>query len=243
MAELRVKDLLEYSDSAEIKEVIAKNGECSEDEVKTGEIRMSASGLGTLWVQCPIKAANKIAKMRNIRVGWTNARVELLGPRALQCYRCLEKGHVQTQCASQIVRSSLCYRCGQEGHQVRTCTNKPHCAMCQQAGREASHKMGSVACKAPSKPGRRTRMGNSMPGATPTPQAERMDIEMDQPAVRGESSPVGNQTPVPVRSAGKETAEEIEVEKCHPPPLEKRNQRVTKGAEEPGTQLPSSRHT
>lgn len=88
---------------------------------------MSASGLGTLWVQCPISTANKVARMKSIRVGWANARVELLSPRALQCYRCLEKGHVQTQCTSSIVRSNLCYRCGQEGHQVKFCTNKPHC--------------------------------------------------------------------------------------------------------------------
>lgn len=49
MAELRVKDLLDHTDLTEIKEIIAENGECNADEIKIGEIKMSASGLGTLY--------------------------------------------------------------------------------------------------------------------------------------------------------------------------------------------------
>lgn len=49
-------------------------------------------------------------------MGWAACRVNLLEARPLQCYKCLELGHVQQRCPSAADRSKCCYRCGGEGH-------------------------------------------------------------------------------------------------------------------------------
>lgn len=92
MVELRLKDVLESTDVNEVREVISTVGGCKSEEVRTGSVRALPNGLGTLWVQCPVKAANKVTALGKIKVGWTSSRVEILAPRQLQCYRCLEKG-------------------------------------------------------------------------------------------------------------------------------------------------------
>lgn len=111
MADLRVKDLLVSTSAEEVRGVISSIGGCSLQEIRAGEIRLAPDGLGTLWVQCPLTAVNKVVAAGRLRVGWTSSRVEILEPRQLQCYRCLERGHVQSACLSSTDRSSLCYRC------------------------------------------------------------------------------------------------------------------------------------
>lgn len=94
MADFRIKDILDSADEKEIAEAIAKAGGCGLDEVKVGAVRRSTNGLCTSWIQCPIRVVNRIAAEGKVRIGWTSSRVELLGNRQLQCYRCLERGHV-----------------------------------------------------------------------------------------------------------------------------------------------------
>lgn len=190
--DLRVRDLLAVTTSEDVREAISKVGGCALQEIRAGEIRMAPNGLGSLWVQCPLAAANRMAAAGRLRVGLTSSRVEILEPRQLRCYRCLERGHVQSACPSSKDRSKACYRCSQEGHAARLCENEPHCALCEDLGRAANHRLGGKACGAPNRKPRQ-------PGRTAAPtEEEKMEIEVSPPAVRGGPSDNGG-PPVPVR--------------------------------------------
>ncbi|XP_061729460.1 uncharacterized protein LOC133534384 [Cydia pomonella] len=94
-AELRLTELDDSVSPGEVVAAVAKVGGCAEDQIKAGEIRQDASGLGTIWLRCPITAAKKVveADRGRIRVGWVRAAVKLLDQRPMRCYKCLEKGH------------------------------------------------------------------------------------------------------------------------------------------------------
>lgn len=58
----------------EVRCVLAEAGNCNPEEVKTGSIRMMSNRLGTVWAQCPLRAALKITEERHVKIGWTIAR-------------------------------------------------------------------------------------------------------------------------------------------------------------------------
>ncbi|XP_018358553.1 PREDICTED: RNA-directed DNA polymerase from mobile element jockey-like [Trachymyrmex cornetzi] len=128
-----------------------------------GNVMTANNGMGTLWVRCPLAAANKITRSRRIKIGWTMVRVELLPERPIQCFRCLEPGHVRNQCRSENDRARSCYRCGQNGHMARECMFPVHCIICAERNVRADHRMGGPVCKPPIK--RRGKIvGNTRPG-------------------------------------------------------------------------------
>lgn len=116
-----------------------------------------ANGLFSVWVQCPLRAANKVAQKKRIKIGWTVARVELLMARPTQCYRCWQYGHLRHDCKAQVDRSRCCYRYGQEGHAARECVNLPRCALCEEKGRNGEHRLGTAQCEASKEFGRGRR--------------------------------------------------------------------------------------
>lgn len=146
MAEMRIKDLEDSIKPDEIKYIVTQEGDCHHEDVKVGAIRRGNNGLGVAWIQCPLSAANRIVAKGKILIGWTNARVMLLDPRLLQCFRCLEGGHVRDQSKSNTDRSKRCYRCGKEGHKARECEDIPRCPVCADLGRLANHRAGNKAC-------------------------------------------------------------------------------------------------
>ncbi|XP_067209032.1 uncharacterized protein [Linepithema humile] len=142
--EIRIRDLAPSATAESVARAVAEMGGCSLAEVKVGDIKPSPTprGLPTVWAKCPLKAANKVAQERHIAIDRLfRARVELLEVRPLQCFKCLEKGHVRAKCPNTNVdRSGLCYRCGETGHEARVCTAQAKCAVCLDAGRPASHR-------------------------------------------------------------------------------------------------------
>lgn len=146
--ELTVVGFDESVTAEDILEALSRIGGCPKDDIKMGPIRSMNNGLGIVWVQLPVAAAAKAAEEGRIRVGWTIARVELLKVRPLQCYKCWSFGHVQTTCRSAADRRGACFRCGQKGHVASACTNLVHCAVCHDAGVEASHRLGGPQCGA-----------------------------------------------------------------------------------------------
>lgn len=150
-ADLRVSGLDDTVSTEELRSALVQARACGESEVKTGKIGPGQQGAGSAWVQCPVSAANKLAAMGRVRVGWTMARVQLLSTRPLQCFKCLQMGHVQMNCTSLHDRSNNCYHCGVPGHKAADCREAPYCAVCAEAGQPAEHRCGGKACRPPAK--------------------------------------------------------------------------------------------
>ncbi|XP_011878447.1 PREDICTED: neurofilament medium polypeptide-like [Vollenhovia emeryi] len=189
-AEIRLKDLDESVSEEEIRAAVTKAGGGLPDDVKVGPIRRTPGGMGTCWIQCGLEVARRTAEAKRIRLGWVSCRVELLDPRPLVCFRCLERGHIRAQCRSNTDRSMLCYRCGKEGHKAQGCTETPDCAVCKGRGLPSNHKAGGAACRLPSKnerkrAARKSREEGREKGQTagqPRQQEEPMETE---PAAQG----------------------------------------------------------
>jgi len=175
MAELRLSGLdPDTVTTEEILSSVVKVGDCSPTDVKVGEIRPNSRRRFTAWVKCPLSAANKIAATGRIAFSaWSTASVALLEQRPLQCFKCLEVGHVRACCPNNnIDRSGACYRCGKEGHPARVCTAPAHCVVCASAGKQASHRMGGPACKPPKKGVRVGKGGGAKAAPAPLPQRQ-----------------------------------------------------------------------
>lgn len=144
--ELRIIGFDESVTLEEITEVLSETGQCSASDIKVGPIRFMRNGLGMVWAQLPVAAAVRVVEVGRIRIGWTMARVELLKARPLQCFRCWAFGHIQSTCRSIVDRRGACFRCGQKGHMASACGNEVSCAVCHDAGLEASHRLGGPQC-------------------------------------------------------------------------------------------------
>ena len=171
-AEIRVDGLDDSTTPAEVVAAVAKSGGCPPEDVRAGDIRADTAGLGTVWVRCPVAAANKVADAGRLLVGWVAARVKLLQPRAMRCYRCLDIGHVRARCTAEIDRSEECYRCGRPGHKAAQCSAMPNCSLCTAAGRPAGHRAGGKACGVPAQKKRRGAT-KTAGGSLPPPQPGR----------------------------------------------------------------------
>lgn len=119
---------------------------CDEEDVRVGAIRPMKNGLFMTWVQCPLAIAIRVAALVKLQVGWTSARIELLGPKPVQCFKCWSFGHVKMACRSEINRVGNCFRCGQSGHAIMSCNNEFCCLPCKDIGRDFKHRMGSYVC-------------------------------------------------------------------------------------------------
>lgn len=152
--ELRLVSLDHSISLQEIRDIIRERGGCPDPEIKLGSIRPMRSGLGMIWIQCPLTAANRICALGRIKIGWSSVRVESLGVHPRQCFKCWEFGHVRGMCKSQADWSNHCFKCGALGHDARTCTNPPNCVICSEKGRDSSHRVGSRGCMADGLPQR-----------------------------------------------------------------------------------------
>ncbi|CAL1672186.1 unnamed protein product [Lasius platythorax] len=155
MAELRILDIDDTITCKDIARTVAETGGCRMTDVRTGPIRIAGRGMGTVWVRCPLTAANKLAEMKKVKVGWFSARVEMLPGRRLHCFRCLRPGHAKGQCTAQEDFTNRCYNCSKTGHKIQVCTYKPFCILCNEVGMQADHCPGSRICEAPPLPRRR----------------------------------------------------------------------------------------
>ncbi|XP_039763841.1 uncharacterized protein LOC120636406 [Pararge aegeria] len=144
--EMRVSGLDDSVSGEEVVAAIAQLGGCPAEQVRAGDIRSDNTGLGTLWIRCPIAAAKKVAEGGRLLVGWISAQVKVLDVRSQLCYRCWQRGHMKSQCTNDVDRSKTCYRCGQEGHKARGCSAAPHCSVCAASGKMADHRVGSSTC-------------------------------------------------------------------------------------------------
>ncbi|XP_018373633.1 PREDICTED: insulinoma-associated protein 1-like [Trachymyrmex cornetzi] len=123
--------------------------------------------MGSCWVRCPVEAAKNLVATPHITVGWSKCRIVLFPSRGLQCYRCLEAGHVQQRCTGTVDRSRCCYRCGGMGHLAKDCQARAECPACRTLGRPAGHRIGGQGCTAAR--GAKGRKGGPKPSGPPPP--------------------------------------------------------------------------
>lgn len=175
-AELRLSGLDDSTTTLEVQTVLADVGKCAPQDIRTGNIRFTPRGLGTLWVQCPLSAALQIAARERMRLGWTYTRATLLKQRPLQCFRCFERGHVRQNCTNPVDRSTRCYNCGSTAHQARDYRYRMKCPICSDFGLPAYHKVGGEACNPP-------KRANAKRSSAPIPQTSNVTTERTEPTV------------------------------------------------------------
>ena len=116
-AELRMTGLDDSVTPEEVAAAVVEAEDCRADEVSVGHMRYAPRGLGSVWLRCPLTAARKINRGGDARsgvkinIGWSTARATPLPARQLQCFRCMEPGHVRRDCMWAVDRSERCYRC------------------------------------------------------------------------------------------------------------------------------------
>lgn len=146
--EVYVSGFDESVTAEEIARAVSGSGGCPVMDVRVGPIRSLRNGLGMARVQLPAEAVASLVDTRSVRLGWMVARVGVLEPRPLQCYRCWEYGHVRSECHSLADRQDACFNCGQAGHMVSMCRNTAYCVLCHEAGAESTHRTGGPFCRA-----------------------------------------------------------------------------------------------
>uniref|UniRef100_A0A6P7FEF8 Uncharacterized protein LOC114327334 n=1 Tax=Diabrotica virgifera virgifera TaxID=50390 RepID=A0A6P7FEF8_DIAVI len=109
------------------------------DIVKTWtETRRGKRGMMSAVMDVDEDAAEKILKMRRIRVEYTSCRVIEARTEIPRCLRCLAFGHKQWNCKGQN-RRGCCFRCGKEGHIASECkTETIRCLNCDVTGHVAN---------------------------------------------------------------------------------------------------------
>ncbi|KAJ0172433.1 hypothetical protein K1T71_012406 [Dendrolimus kikuchii] len=171
---LRISGLDDHTHEEDVAAAIARTTGCSLGSIKTSKVRPGIDGMGQTVVACPVAAAKQLLSSgTKLLVGWASATVKALPHRAQRCYRCHEVGHVAAVCTSEVDRSGMCYRCGQTGHLVTgPCNAKPHCSVCEAAGRPAGHQVGSKPCGAKKPTRRKTSASRTAPSAAAAATAE-----------------------------------------------------------------------
>ncbi|XP_029176116.1 uncharacterized protein LOC114944398 [Nylanderia fulva] len=213
MAEIRILGLEESIALTEVVEAIATFGKCEQEEIQTGDIKISPNGLGSLWARCPLVAANRLVTGGGgrIKIGWGHVQVTLLEQRPLQCYRCLEGGHVRQRCPNRTDRSNQCYCCGREGHVAKECSEDFNCPVCRDRGLPAKHRTGSKACTPVQKGVKGVALNKLVqPPKQPTPR--RKQALEEEPKDREKIKKGKGQETAVATSSGKERTRRLEEE-------------------------------
>lgn len=130
--------------SEDVKQSVARLDESDPSRVQTGVMKRTSFGRQNIRVSCSAVAANRMIEQGGLKIGWSRARVVILRTKKIQCYRCLEFGHVRLACTNSRDRSDLCYKCEKKGHRAAECGNKPECIVCKEKGRNSQHRMGGI---------------------------------------------------------------------------------------------------
>ncbi|XP_011707931.1 PREDICTED: uncharacterized protein LOC105462776 [Wasmannia auropunctata] len=169
--ELRLAGLHASVTTEELIETLAKEGGCNVANVRLGSFRLARSGLRTVWLQCPLDTATRLAETGRLRVGWSTALVTLLKRRPMQCFRCFATCHVRDSYPSEVDRTDKCFNCCEAGHTMRDCGRPPCCPICREKSLNYNHRAGSEVC--PPCPPRRDLCRSPRRGET---QANRNNV-------------------------------------------------------------------
>lgn len=83
--------------ATDVAAVVATKGGSDVNDIQMGAIKLMLSGMHMVWIRLPLLAANHLAALQKIKMGWTIATIDMLRARSLQCYRCLKFGYVASK--------------------------------------------------------------------------------------------------------------------------------------------------
>jgi len=174
---------------------------CCAEDIRVGEFRTPRrNGETTCWVQALAVAGVSAAKAGKVQILWFTPRVTLLKGRPLRCFRCLAAGHVQ-RCPAPVDRSR-CYNCGGEDHHASRCRAQPHCPLCEERGKTASHRPGAQGCP-PVPPARVAGSGQPLPSRAGALRARRTGPDIGGAVTGTAELPTPAEVTVqPVRAGG-----------------------------------------
>ncbi|XP_041985042.1 uncharacterized protein LOC121737430 [Aricia agestis] len=145
-AKLLVSGMDDAATAADVIKAAAKEGGCPAIDIRSGRITVGPRGARSLWLHIPTVAAKKLMDSGRLQVGWVMTKVVLLAARPTRCYRCLDTGHLASNCQSPVDRSGNCFRCGKSGHKAGDCAEEPRCFFCAELGKESNHVLGTNGC-------------------------------------------------------------------------------------------------
>ncbi|XP_060810235.1 uncharacterized protein LOC132904325 [Amyelois transitella] len=167
-AQIKISGFDESVTPETLRNEVSQAGKCPPEHIKVGQIRMTPDFTGAVIVICPVAVANALVADGRILIGWSSAKITVLEPLPMRCFRCMGLGHTRALCPSPVDRWELCHRCGKMGHLTQQCTEKePWCAVCHHAKLPAKHTMGGKSCNPPRTRGQLeptglNRVGNTM---------------------------------------------------------------------------------
>lgn len=141
---LKLTGFYELTTAEEIAKKIGDIAKIDPGKIAVGKISTNR-GVGSVIIHMPMEEALVLTNRRDILIGLTRVRVIALEPRRIQCFRCLQFGHIRSECKSQEDRSGLCYNCGRSGHKATKCTGEANCPICGPDVKK--HRMGSKSCR------------------------------------------------------------------------------------------------
>ncbi|XP_070139961.1 uncharacterized protein [Drosophila kikkawai] len=143
---LEIRELDALTKEPEIVAAIAEQFSLDGAKVKVRSLRPGYAESQTAIISLPCPLAKAVLKRGSLRIGWTSCTIrERTGPP--RCYRCLEAGHLASNCKSVTDRSGCCIRCGESGHKAAKCPNEQKCFLCAASGKNKTrHQAGSKSC-------------------------------------------------------------------------------------------------
>jgi hypothetical protein len=130
-------------DKEELLQALASAAGCDSAEVqeRSAHVEAASGPRGS--------SARKLARGK-VALGWSKAKAIAIPTRPLQCYKCLELGHVRAACVFAVDRGHLCSRCGGSEHCARRDpAATPKCPLCESLEAPAGHRMGGAECTPP----------------------------------------------------------------------------------------------
>ena len=135
-----ILDIEEDIEQDDIKNVLAKQLNIEESDVKCNPMRVMTRGTKMISVFLPVPAAEEAIRLKRIKIGWTMCHIkERIDVR--HCKICSKIGHQAKECKADP-KITRCQRCGDE-HPTSTCSSsKQYCVTCE----SEDHRGNSFKC-------------------------------------------------------------------------------------------------
>ena len=142
---IEIKDIDEITTAEEVIEALEKQipqGSLA----RVVKMRKAYGGTQIATISVQAKEAPKYLEMGKVRIGWTICRIKEKH-QLVQCYKCLQYGHIARYCKNEKDMSKLCFRCGCTQHKAKDCSAEPRCLLCKDGeNKDDKHAMGSRKC-------------------------------------------------------------------------------------------------